>query len=81
MGHMGTSSSILSPFTNHLPAQPLIIGDIPFPRDAGTFVKALQSMVLKVCFQFGRIHNLLIIVMISLQKSFLLFGSSTLELK
>ena len=48
MDHLVTSSSILSLFTKHLTAQPLIIGDIPFPRDAGTFIKALQSMVLKV---------------------------------
>ncbi|KAI9201569.1 hypothetical protein LWI28_025432 [Acer negundo] len=47
MDHMVTSSYILSPFTKHLLAQPLINGDIPFPRDAETFVKVLQSMVLK----------------------------------
>ncbi|KAE9458821.1 hypothetical protein C3L33_09258, partial [Rhododendron williamsianum] len=47
MDHLVTSSFILSPFTKHLLIQPLIIGDIPFPRDAETFVKILQSMVLK----------------------------------
>ncbi|KDO81247.1 hypothetical protein CISIN_1g000014mg [Citrus sinensis] len=47
MDHMVTSSFILSPFTRHLLSQPLINGDIPFPRDAETFVKMLQSMVLK----------------------------------
>ncbi|KAH7567631.1 hypothetical protein JRO89_XS07G0108400 [Xanthoceras sorbifolium] len=47
MDHMVTSSYILSPFTKHLLSQPLINGDIPFPRDAETFVKVLQSMVLK----------------------------------
>ncbi|KAI8548464.1 hypothetical protein RHMOL_Rhmol07G0275700 [Rhododendron molle] len=47
MDHLVTSSFILSPFTKHLLIQPLVIGDIPFPRDAETFVKILQSMVLK----------------------------------
>ncbi|XP_059637615.1 E3 ubiquitin-protein ligase UPL2-like [Cornus florida] len=47
MDHLVTSSFILSPFTKHLLTQPLISGDIPFPRDAETFVKVLQSMVLK----------------------------------
>ncbi|XP_031279241.1 E3 ubiquitin-protein ligase UPL2-like isoform X1 [Pistacia vera] len=47
MDHMVTSSFILSSFTRHLLSQPLINGDIPFPRDAETFVKVLQSMVLK----------------------------------
>ncbi|GFZ10082.1 LOW protein: E3 ubiquitin ligase-like protein [Actinidia rufa] len=47
MDHLVTSSFILSPFTKHLLTQPLINGDIPFPRDAETFVKILQSMVLK----------------------------------
>ncbi|KAK9270546.1 hypothetical protein L1049_026127 [Liquidambar formosana] len=47
MDHLVTSSFILSPFTKHLLAQPLTVGDIPFPRDAETFVKVLQSMVLK----------------------------------
>ncbi|KAA8538199.1 hypothetical protein F0562_027807 [Nyssa sinensis] len=47
MDHLVTSSFILSPFTKHLLTQPLINGDIAFPRDAETFVKVLQSMVLK----------------------------------
>lgn len=48
MDHLVTSSFILSPFTKHVLAQPLINnGDIPFPRDAENFVKVLQSMVLK----------------------------------
>ncbi|XP_028066908.1 E3 ubiquitin-protein ligase UPL2-like isoform X3 [Camellia sinensis] len=47
MDHLVTSSLILSPFTKHLLTQPLINGDISFPRDAETFVKILQSMVLK----------------------------------
>ncbi|XP_016486388.2 LOW QUALITY PROTEIN: E3 ubiquitin-protein ligase UPL2-like [Nicotiana tabacum] len=47
MDHLVTSSLILSPFTKHLLNQPLISGDIPFPRDEETFVKVLQSMVLK----------------------------------
>ncbi|PQQ07730.1 E3 ubiquitin-protein ligase UPL2-like [Prunus yedoensis var. nudiflora] len=47
MDHLVTSSFILSPFTKHLLAQPLANGNIPFPRDAETFVKVLQSMVLK----------------------------------
>ncbi|PON85715.1 Coatomer beta subunit [Trema orientale] len=47
MDHLVTSSFILSPFTKHLLAQPLMSGDVPFPRDAETFVKVLQSMVLK----------------------------------
>lgn len=47
MDHLVTSSLILSPFTKHLLVQPLTNGDIPFPRDAETFVKVLQSMVLK----------------------------------
>ncbi|KAJ7958898.1 E3 ubiquitin-protein ligase UPL1-like [Quillaja saponaria] len=47
MDHLVTSSFILSSFTRHLLAQPLISGDIPFPREAETFVKVLQSMVLK----------------------------------
>ncbi|CAN4092312.1 unnamed protein product [Withania somnifera] len=47
MDHLATSSLILSPFTKHLLTQPLISGDIPFPRDEETFVKVLQSMVLK----------------------------------
>ncbi|CAL5383970.1 unnamed protein product [Camellia sinensis] len=47
MDHLVTSSFILSPFTKHLLTQPPINGDTPFPRDAETFVKILQSMVLK----------------------------------
>ncbi|GAB2225364.1 hypothetical protein Droror1_Dr00006156 [Drosera rotundifolia] len=47
LDHLVTSSYILSPFTKHLLMQPLTNGGIPFPRDAETFVKALQSMVLK----------------------------------
>lgn len=47
MDHLVTSSYILSPFTKHLLTQPLISGDVPFPRDAESFVKALQSMILK----------------------------------
>ncbi|XP_061371769.1 E3 ubiquitin-protein ligase UPL1-like [Gastrolobium bilobum] len=47
MDHLVTSSFILSSFTKHLLAQPLISGDTPFPRDAEIFVKVLQSMVLK----------------------------------
>ncbi|KAL3617821.1 hypothetical protein CASFOL_038142 [Castilleja foliolosa] len=47
MDHLVTSSFILSPFNKHLLTQPLVDGDIPFPRDAETFVKILQSMVLK----------------------------------
>ncbi|XP_062098638.1 E3 ubiquitin-protein ligase UPL2-like [Humulus lupulus] len=47
MDHLVTSSFILSPFTKHLLVQPLTSGDVPYPRDAETFVKVLQSMVLK----------------------------------
>ncbi|XP_023545877.1 E3 ubiquitin-protein ligase UPL2-like isoform X2 [Cucurbita pepo subsp. pepo] len=47
MDHLVTSSFILSSFTKHLLAQPLTSGDVAFPRDAETFVKVLQSMVLK----------------------------------
>ncbi|XVE95159.1 hypothetical protein REPUB_Repub02eG0072400 [Reevesia pubescens] len=47
MDHLVTSSFILSPFTKHLLVQPLASGDVPLPRDAETFVKVLQSMVLK----------------------------------
>ncbi|PPS03519.1 hypothetical protein GOBAR_AA17153 [Gossypium barbadense] len=47
MDHLVTSSFILSPFTKHLLVQPLLSGDVPFPRDPETFVKVLQSMVLK----------------------------------
>ncbi|KAL8096331.1 hypothetical protein AgCh_037334 [Apium graveolens] len=48
MDHLVTSSFILVPFTKHLLTQPLVDGDIPFPRDAETFVKVLQSTTLKV---------------------------------
>lgn len=47
MDHLVTSSLILSPFTKNLLVHPLVNGVIPFPRDAETFVKVLQSMVLK----------------------------------
>ncbi|KAK4796818.1 hypothetical protein SAY86_029144 [Trapa natans] len=47
MDHMVTSSFILTPFTKHLLVQPLTNANVPFPRDAETFVKVLQSMVLK----------------------------------
>ncbi|XP_042046787.1 E3 ubiquitin-protein ligase UPL2-like [Salvia splendens] len=47
LDHLVTSSYILSPFNKHLLTQPLVPGDIPFPRDAESFVKVLQSMVLK----------------------------------
>ncbi|XP_021903500.1 E3 ubiquitin-protein ligase UPL1-like [Carica papaya] len=47
MDHLVTSSLILSTSTKHLLVQPLTSGDSPFPRDAETFVKVLQSMVLK----------------------------------
>ncbi|GLU16061.1 hypothetical protein SLE2022_325110 [Rubroshorea leprosula] len=47
MDHLVTSSIILSPFTKHLLVQSLTNGDVSFPRDAETFVKVLQSMVLK----------------------------------
>lgn len=47
MDHLVTSSYILSPFTKNLLTQPLVNGNVRFPQDAGTFVKFLQSMVLK----------------------------------
>uniref|UniRef100_A0A803LK72 HECT-type E3 ubiquitin transferase n=1 Tax=Chenopodium quinoa TaxID=63459 RepID=A0A803LK72_CHEQI len=47
MDHLVTSSYILSPFTKHLLVQALSSGTIPFPPDAETFVKVLQSIVLK----------------------------------
>ncbi|KAF5739795.1 putative E3 ubiquitin protein ligase upl2 [Tripterygium wilfordii] len=47
MDHLVTSSIILSPVTKHLLAQPLANGGIPFPRDSETFMKVLQSIVLK----------------------------------
>lgn len=46
LDHLVTSSYILSPFTKHLLVQPVTNSDI-FPRDPETFVKVLQSMVLK----------------------------------
>ncbi|XP_058747804.1 E3 ubiquitin-protein ligase UPL2-like [Vicia villosa] len=47
MDHLVTSSFILSSFTKHLLAQPLSNGDTPFPKDPETFMKVLQSIVLK----------------------------------
>ncbi|KAL6012653.1 hypothetical protein ACLOJK_003142 [Asimina triloba] len=47
MDHLVTSSFIFSPFTKHLLTQPLTNGSVHFPRDAETFVKVLQSKVLK----------------------------------
>ncbi|XP_010277573.1 PREDICTED: E3 ubiquitin-protein ligase UPL2-like isoform X2 [Nelumbo nucifera] len=47
MDHLVTSSLILSASTKHLLTQPLMIVNVPLPRDAETFVKVLQSMVLK----------------------------------
>ncbi|GJW28728.1 E3 ubiquitin protein ligase UPL2-like protein [Tanacetum coccineum] len=47
MDHLVTSSFILSPFTKQFLTQPLVTGDIAFPRDAEVFVKVLQSMILK----------------------------------
>ncbi|KAG5383107.1 hypothetical protein IGI04_034577 [Brassica rapa subsp. trilocularis] len=47
MDHLATSSFILSPSTKHLLVQPVENGNIPFPQDAETFVKILQSIVLK----------------------------------
>ncbi|KAK4483925.1 hypothetical protein RD792_011134 [Penstemon davidsonii] len=52
MEHLVNSSLILSPFTKHLLTQPLVSGDVLFPRDAETFVKILQSMVLKAVLPF-----------------------------
>nr|DAD40895.1 TPA_asm: hypothetical protein HUJ06_015218 [Nelumbo nucifera] len=46
MDHLVTSSLILSS-TKHLLTQPLTNGNVTSPRDAETFVKILQSMVLK----------------------------------
>ncbi|WOG91550.1 hypothetical protein DCAR_0310799 [Daucus carota subsp. sativus] len=48
MDHLVTSSFILVPSTKHLLTQPLVNGDIPFPRDAETLVKVLQSKTLMV---------------------------------
>nr|XP_043635676.1 E3 ubiquitin-protein ligase UPL2-like [Erigeron canadensis] len=47
MDHLVTSSFILSSFTKHFLTQPLVTGDIAFPRDAEVFVKVLQSSILK----------------------------------
>ncbi|XXG55804.1 hypothetical protein AAC387_Pa03g3392 [Persea americana] len=47
MDHLVTSSFIISPFTKHLLCQYITKGNVPVPRDAETFVKVLQSMVLK----------------------------------
>ncbi|KAG2277081.1 hypothetical protein Bca52824_059636 [Brassica carinata] len=47
MDHLVTSSFILSPSTKRLLVQPVENGNIPFPQDAETFVKILQSIVLK----------------------------------
>ncbi|XP_058080803.1 E3 ubiquitin-protein ligase UPL2-like isoform X2 [Magnolia sinica] len=47
MDHLVTSSFILSPLTKNLLAQPITNGNVRFPRDAETFVKVLQSKVLK----------------------------------
>ncbi|KAK4801652.1 hypothetical protein SAY86_022139 [Trapa natans] len=47
MDHLVTSSFILTPFTKNLLIQPLANADISFPPDAETFVKILQSLVLK----------------------------------
>ncbi|CAF2040693.1 unnamed protein product, partial [Brassica napus] len=47
MDHLATSSFILSPFTKRLLVQPVENGNIPFPQNAETFVKILQSIVLK----------------------------------
>ncbi|XP_022773024.1 E3 ubiquitin-protein ligase UPL1-like isoform X2 [Durio zibethinus] len=47
MDHLVTSSFVLSPFTKHLLVQPLVSVVVPFPREAESFVKVLQSMVLK----------------------------------
>ncbi|XP_010520834.1 PREDICTED: E3 ubiquitin-protein ligase UPL2-like [Tarenaya hassleriana] len=47
MDHLVTSSYVLSPLTKHLLVQPVANGDIPFPQDAETFMKMLQSKVLK----------------------------------
>ncbi|OIW21958.1 hypothetical protein TanjilG_17727 [Lupinus angustifolius] len=47
MDHLVTSSFILSSFAKHLLTEPLTNGDTPLPQDAETFVKILQSTVLK----------------------------------
>uniref|UniRef100_A0A7N0UIS5 HECT-type E3 ubiquitin transferase n=1 Tax=Kalanchoe fedtschenkoi TaxID=63787 RepID=A0A7N0UIS5_KALFE len=47
MDHLVTSAYILTSVTKHLLCQSITSGDLPFPRDAETFVKVLQAMVLK----------------------------------
>ncbi|RWW84344.1 hypothetical protein BHE74_00007050 [Ensete ventricosum] len=47
LDHLATSSSILSSSTKQLLEQPIANGSISFPQDAETFVKVLQSKVLK----------------------------------
>uniref|UniRef100_A0A1D1YWP9 HECT-type E3 ubiquitin transferase n=1 Tax=Anthurium amnicola TaxID=1678845 RepID=A0A1D1YWP9_9ARAE len=47
MDHLVTSSFVISSTTKQLLEQPLANGSVPFPRDAETFVKVLQSKVLK----------------------------------
>jgi E3 ubiquitin-protein ligase HUWE1 len=48
LDHLVTSSFILSNSTRQLLEQPIGTGSIQFPQDAETFVKTLQSKVLKV---------------------------------
>ena len=50
IGYQGTLSSILFHFTEHPPTHSLIVSVIPLPRDVEAFVKALQSMELKMTF-------------------------------
>lgn len=47
MDHLVTSSFIFSPPTKHLLTQPVMNGNVPLPQDAETFIKRLQSKVLK----------------------------------
>ncbi|KAL0906611.1 hypothetical protein M5K25_025120 [Dendrobium thyrsiflorum] len=47
MDHLVTSSFILSSSTKQLLDQPLASGSVPYPQDAESFVKVLQSKVLK----------------------------------
>nr|XP_043638137.1 E3 ubiquitin-protein ligase UPL2-like [Erigeron canadensis] len=47
MDHLVTSSFILSSFTKHFLAQPLVTRDNAFPRDVEVFGKARQSSILK----------------------------------
>ncbi|KAI4366524.1 hypothetical protein MLD38_022393 [Melastoma candidum] len=74
MDHLVTSSFILSPSTKHLLSQPLISSEVPFPRDADTFVKVLHSMVLKAVLpvwthpQFADCNNDFITTVISIIK-------------